>query len=66
MNYLDFKSWKSTRSKEMTELSGARSDDIFIFTRYTEYKPLVKSNQILFSEKDKYINFKKLCNEFNF
>lgn len=51
MNYLEFKNWKNSHITEMQDLTYARPDDIFIFTRFTIHRPFeLESKQVLYAE----------------
>jgi len=51
MDYLNFKTWKSTHAREMQNLTCARPDDIFIFTRFVAHHPFeFESNQIAYAQ----------------
>ena len=51
MDYKDFGDWKNSHATEMQDLTFAKPNDIFIFTRFTQKAPsFLEGNNILFSE----------------
>ena len=51
INYLEFKNWKSSHATDMSNLTFAHPEDIFIFTRFTDNNPIgIEAKQILFAE----------------
>ncbi len=50
MDYSKFKNWKNSHATEMQDLTFAKPDDIFIFTRFTAHQPSdFEGKQILFA-----------------
>lgn len=50
MDYLNFKSWKTSHSMEMQDLTFAKPDDIFIYTRFSLKFPFdCEGENILFA-----------------
>ena len=51
MDYLNFNNWKNSHATEMQDLTFARPDDIFIFTRCTSYFPFEwEGKEVLYAE----------------
>ena len=51
MDYLNFNNWKNSHAPEMQDLTFARPDDIFIFTRCTSYFPFEwEGKEVLYAE----------------
>ncbi|MBQ4119449.1 MAG: hypothetical protein IJD45_03575 [Clostridia bacterium] len=51
MDYTKFGNWKNTHATEMQDLTFAKPNDIFIFTRFTQKVPFsFEGKQILFAE----------------
>lgn len=48
-DYTSYKSWKSSHASEMQDLTFARPDDIFIFTRFTSQEPDFEGKQVLYA-----------------
>ena len=48
-DYTSYKSWKSSHASEMQDLTFARPDDIFIFTRFTSKEPDFEGKQVLYA-----------------